>query len=199
MNERDAIATVEQDLVDRIKALFTRDGQLVLRKVAATDSHLDQEGLTREVNSAPSVLVLFQGGDPVPAMEGTLIGRFLVYAIARHGGGGVAGRHGDGGTIGGYEMAGILFAGLHNQDFGHGAAGVAAVENIYSGKLAGSGVVVFGLDLRQTIPFGAIENPDLVDLAGIAIDWDIPPHEGLAGPLPNAGADLSDRLESEDA
>jgi len=200
------IGAVENAILARIQAA-QKAGALgyTIRSLASYAGEFDDD-LATVVRQFPAVWVTFKGlgraeeighAWKVPAT-------FTVFVAAQNRRNEKAGRHGAAGEVGSYQMVEDLRALLSGQRLGLVIAALqpGPVAALYNGKTRGALASVYACDFTTgwLDEFaGDVADADLDDFATFHADWDIPPHNDVAGPLPADAPDASDTVILETA
>lgn len=207
------IAAIETALIEQLRAAADA-GQLGYEWGTLEtypddwDSYLKDKG---QLKTPAAWAVFLSLGDGVAAADDAgpvFDAKFALVVASRSLRNETATRHGDkhgtpGGNPGSYQLAEDAARLLSNNDLGLPL--IEAVEVVGMRLVARSPEIrkhrlsLMALELNCTISLGLLPGQDgnPGDFAHLHIDWDVPPHGNVTGPLPAANPDMADDIRPE--
>jgi phage gp37-like protein len=173
-------------VVNRVLPVGANGVRGVLRQTGTLPGAWNLEILKRVLQTAPSVWVAFDGGEPRPDCNDPILdARFAVYAVQKEPNE-LDRRRGAPGDIGAYEMIERLYPALHARTInGVGTLRAKTVRNMYGEDALDLGGTVYGLLLGIGLTLPVLPDPPdpesgLGSFRHYHGDWDIPPFAAAA-------------------
>lgn len=175
-----SIASVEQWLIDQVKAAFI--GRL--RGVESLPADWDAQTFERIFRAAPGVFVVFGGGQRIPEYQDDLViaARWGFVAVTTHASGELVRRRGDSREIGAYEILEVL-ASLLEGVTPPGCVGPMHFEeltNLFDDANEKKGAALYGLE--GVVPMPLVDpnapEPNLADFLRYDDKFDLAQPDG---------------------